>query len=58
VHCESDLAEQVAAFVAKSLVVVNTDEFEPRFCLPIARAYPLESLARSGKVNGSGARTS
>jgi predicted ATPase len=50
VHPESEIAEQVAALVAKSLVATNQDEPEPRFRLPaITRAYALEKLAESGE---------
>jgi predicted ATPase len=49
-HPDGEIADRMAALVAKSLVATDRDEPEPRFRLPaLTRAYALEKLAESGE---------
>jgi predicted ATPase/DNA-binding winged helix-turn-helix (wHTH) protein len=51
-HPESEIADHMAALVAKSLLATNRDEPEPRFRLPaLTRAYAFDKLAESGEID-------
>jgi predicted ATPase/DNA-binding winged helix-turn-helix (wHTH) protein len=56
-HSESEIIDQVAELVAKSLVAANVGDTEPRLrLLDTTRAYALEKLAESGEADAIGRR--
>ena len=56
-HAESEIVDQVAELVAKSLVAADVGGAEPRLrLLETTRAYALNQLAESGEVDAIGRR--